>query len=154
MKCKYQCPYCQYMSLKKFNVERHVNYVHRIKNFPNGSIQRANIDHQNMSQQEFHNKTEYPIHSSEYRSIQQHQQTFDDEQKSRNDLIPSVGSIKMKSIYPCPCCGIYSFPEQQQTLKQEQKSRNDLIPSVCACKACKEREPFIVYDEETYYCLQ
>ena len=84
MKSKYQCPYCQYMSLKKFNVERHVNYVHGIKNFPNGSIQRANIDHQNMRQPEFHIKSECPIHSSEYRSIQQHQQTFDDEQKSRN----------------------------------------------------------------------
>ena len=84
MKCKYQCPYCQYMSLKKFNVERHVNYVHGIKNFPNGSIQRANIDHQNMRQPEFHIKSECPIHSSEYRSIQQHQQTFDDEQRSSN----------------------------------------------------------------------
>ena len=84
MNSKYQCPYCQYMSLRKWNVENHVRNVHGIRNFPNGSIQRANIDQQNMRQPEFHTKSECPIHSSEYRSIQQHQQTFDDEQRSSN----------------------------------------------------------------------
>ena len=84
MKSNYQCPFCQYMSLKKWNIKKHVNNVHGIRNYPNGSIQRANIDHQNMRQPEFHIKSECPIHSSENRSIQQHQQTFDDEQKSRN----------------------------------------------------------------------
>ena len=78
MKSKYQCPFCQYMSLKKWNIKKHVNNVHGIRNYPNGSIQRANIDHQNMRQPEFHTKSECPIHSSEYKSIQQHQQTFDD----------------------------------------------------------------------------
>ena len=84
MKSKYKCPFCQYMSLKKWNIKKHVNNVHGIKNFPNESIQKANIDHQNMWEQEFHTISEYPIHSSEYRSIQQHQQTLDDDQKSRN----------------------------------------------------------------------
>ena len=84
MKCKYQCPYCQYMSLKKWNIERHVKNIHGIKNFPNGNHAKPNINHQNMRQPEFHIKSECPIHSSENRSIQQHQQTFDDEQKSRN----------------------------------------------------------------------
>ena len=84
MKCKYQCPYCQYMSLKKWNIERHVKNIHGMKNFPNGNCVKPNIKHQNMRQPEFCTKCECPDHSSEYRSIQQHQQTFDDEQKSRN----------------------------------------------------------------------
>ena len=84
MKCKYQCPYCQYMSLKKWNIERHVKNIHGMKNFPNGNCVKPNIKHQNMRQPEFCTKCECPDHSSEYRSIQQHQQTFDDEQRSSN----------------------------------------------------------------------
>ena len=86
MKSKYKCPFCQYMSLKKWNIKKHVNNVHGIRNYPNGSIQRANKNNQNMRQPEFCTKCECPNHSSEYRSIQQHKQTFDDEQKSRNGL--------------------------------------------------------------------
>ena len=80
MESKYQCPYCKYMSLKKWNVKKHVNNVHGIKNFPNANIKIANIDQQNMRQPEIHTKSECPIHTSEYRSIQEHQ----DNQKSRN----------------------------------------------------------------------
>ena len=47
MKCKYLCPYCQYMSLKKWNVQKHVRNVHRIKDFPNGSNEKQNIDRNN-----------------------------------------------------------------------------------------------------------
>ena len=72
------------MSLKKWNVKKHVKNVHGIKNFSNTNIKKVNIDQQNMRQPEFHTKSECRNHSSEYRSIQQHQQTFDDEQKSRN----------------------------------------------------------------------
>ena len=48
MKCKYQCPYCQYMSLKKWNVQKHVRNVHRKKDFPNGSNEKPNINQQNI----------------------------------------------------------------------------------------------------------
>ena len=67
MESKYQCPYCKYMSLKKWNVKKHVRNVHRIKNFPNANIKIANIDQQNMRQ------PPCPIHSSEYRSNQEQQ---------------------------------------------------------------------------------
>ena len=67
MESKYQCPYCKYMSLKKWNVKKHVNNVHGIKNFPNANIKIANIDQQNMRQ------PTCPIHSLEYRSNQEQQ---------------------------------------------------------------------------------
>ena len=73
MESKYQCPFCKYMSLKKWNVKKHVKNVHGIKNFSNANIKRVNIDQQNMRQPEIHTKSECPIHSSQYRSIQEHQ---------------------------------------------------------------------------------
>ena len=53
MESKYQCPYCKYMSLKKWNVKKHVRNVHRIKNFPNANIKIANIDQQNIRPKEY-----------------------------------------------------------------------------------------------------
>ena len=47
MKCKYQCTYCQYMSLRKWNIERHVKNVHGVKDVPNGSNEKQNIDGSN-----------------------------------------------------------------------------------------------------------
>ena len=47
MKCKYQCTYCQYMSLRKWNIERHVRNVHGVKDIPNGSNEKQNIDRNN-----------------------------------------------------------------------------------------------------------
>ena len=47
MKCKYQCTYCQYMSLRKWNIERHVKNVHGVKDIPNGSNEKQNIDRNN-----------------------------------------------------------------------------------------------------------
>ena len=78
MESKYQCPYCQYMSLKKWNIDRYVKNVHGIKDFPYGNDVSSNIDHQNINQPTYGN------HSSEYRSIQEQQQSFSHDQKSRN----------------------------------------------------------------------
>ena len=89
MKSKYLCPYCQYMTLKKWNVERHVRNVHRIKdfsngsnekpnrnqqnirpkeyvqlNFPNGSNEKPNINHQKIRPTEFHTESDCPDHKS------------------------------------------------------------------------------------------
>ena len=73
MESKYQCPFCKYMSLKKWNVKNHVKNVHGIKNFSNANIKRVNIDQRNMRQPDIHTKSECPIHTSQYRSIQEHQ---------------------------------------------------------------------------------
>ena len=73
MESKYQCPFCKYMSLKKWNVKKHVENIHGIKNYGNANIKRVNIDQQNMRQPEIHTKSECPIHTSQYRSIQEHQ---------------------------------------------------------------------------------
>ena len=67
MESKYQCPYCKYMSLKKWNVKKHVKNVHGIKNFPNANIKTANIDPQNIRH------PPCSIHSSDYRSNQEQQ---------------------------------------------------------------------------------
>ena len=70
MKSKYQCPHCQYMSLKKWNVERHVKNIHWVKNFPNRNNVKPNINPKMISQ------PPCPIHSSENRSNQEQQLTF------------------------------------------------------------------------------
>ena len=67
MESKYQCPFCKYMSLKKWNVKKHVKNVHGIKNFPNANIKIANIDPQNIRH------PPCSIHSSDYRSNQEQQ---------------------------------------------------------------------------------
>ena len=151
MKSKYKCPFCQYMSLKKWNIKKHVNNVHGIRNYPNGSIQRANIDHQNMRQPEFHIKSECPIHSSEYRSIQQHQQTFDDEQKSRNgsnqfqghhitydeikrdEIIQEKHPLLMKTI---TCNQLLSNEYEYDQLPYDATKSRD--------ENCKERKPVVI----------
>ena len=61
MESKYQCPFCKYMSLKKWNVKKHVENIHGIKNYGNANIKRVNIDQQNMRQPEIHTKSECPI---------------------------------------------------------------------------------------------
>ena len=67
MESKYQCPYCQYMSLKKWNIERHVKNVHRVKNFHDRNSVKPNIDPQNIR------KPSCRIHSSDYKSNQEQQ---------------------------------------------------------------------------------
>ena len=89
MKSKYQCPYCQYISLRKWNVQNHVRNVHRIKvfsnesnektninqqnirpkeyvqlNFPNGNNEKPNTNHQKIRPIEFHTETDCPDHKS------------------------------------------------------------------------------------------
>ena len=76
MKSKYQFPHCQYMSLKKWNVERHVKNIHWVKNFPNRNNVKPNINPKMISQ------PPCPIHSSEYRSNQEQQ----------HDVIPNYQS--------------------------------------------------------------
>ena len=63
MKSKYQCPFCQYMSLKKWNIKKHVNNVHGIRNYPNGSIQRASLNQQNIRPEYVH--LDFPNGSNE-----------------------------------------------------------------------------------------
>ena len=67
MNSKYQCPYCQYLSLRKWNLKTHVRNVHGIETFLNGSNVKPHIDQQNIRQ------PPCPIHSSEYRSNQEQQ---------------------------------------------------------------------------------
>ena len=55
MKSKYQCPHCQYMSLKKWNGERHVKNIHWVK---------PNIDQQKIRPSEFHTESDCPNHKS------------------------------------------------------------------------------------------
>ena len=64
MKSKYQCPYCQYMSLRKWNVQKHVRNVHRIKDFPNGSNEKPNLNQQNIRRGEFHSESDCQNHKS------------------------------------------------------------------------------------------
>ena len=64
MKSKYQCPHCQYMSLKKWNVERHVKSIHWVKNFPNRNNVKPNIDQQKIRPSEFHTESDCPNHKS------------------------------------------------------------------------------------------
>ena len=60
MKSKYQCPYCQYMSSRKWNVQNHVRNVHRIKDFSNGSNEKANINQQKIRPTELHTESDCP----------------------------------------------------------------------------------------------
>ena len=60
MKSKYQCPYCQYMSLRKWNVQKHVRNVHRIKDFSNGSNEKPNINQQKIRPTELHTESDCP----------------------------------------------------------------------------------------------
>ena len=60
MKSKYQCPYCQYMSSRKWNVQNHVRNVHRIKDFSNGSNEKPNINQQKIRPTELHTESDCP----------------------------------------------------------------------------------------------
>ena len=60
MKGEYHCPYCQYMSLRKWNVQKHVRNVHRIKDFSNGSNEKPNINQQKIRPTELHTESDCP----------------------------------------------------------------------------------------------
>ena len=70
MKSKYQCPYCQYMSSRKWNVQNHVRNVHRIKDFSNGSNEKQNINQQNVRPKEYV-QLNFPNGSNEKPNINQ-----------------------------------------------------------------------------------
>ena len=127
MESKYQCPFCKYMSLKKWNVKKHVENIHGIKNYGNANIKRVNIDQQNMRQPEIHTKSECPI---------QHQ----------HDVIPHYQS----KYQPSQEDHQYSKRFKDASTQYSENDINHstapyLIPSVCVCK---ERKPFIVYNAE------
>ena len=86
MKGEYQCPYCQYISSRKWNLKIHVRNVHGIQTLQDES----NVKPQIYQQQKFHTRSECENQSSECHSIPEYQQTFKLEQKSRNCSIPSV----------------------------------------------------------------
>jgi len=115
------------MSLKKWNVKKHVKNVHGIKNFSNTNIKKVNIDQQNMRQPEIHTKSECPI---------QHQ----------HDVIPHYQS----KYQPSQEDHQYSKRFKDASTQYSENDINHstapyLIPSVCVCK---ERKPFIVYNAE------
>ena len=135
MESKYQCPYCQYMSLKKWNIDRHVKNIHRVKNFPDRNNVKLNIDPQNIRQ------LPCPIHSSDYRQNQEQQ----------HDVIQHYQSKYQQS------------PEEHQYGKRfkdasTQYSKNDInhstIPLVVtntADQIIQEKEAqFIEYDRNIY----
>ena len=115
------------MSLKKWNVKKHVENIHGIKNYGNANIKRVNIDQQNMRQPEIHTKSECPI---------QHQ----------HDVIPHYQS----KYQPSQEDHQYSKRFKDASTQYSENDINHstapyLIPSVCVCK---ERKPFIVYNAE------
>ena len=60
MNSKYQCPYCQYLSLRKWNLKTHVRNVHGIKDFSNKSNEKPNINQQKIRPTEFHTESDCP----------------------------------------------------------------------------------------------
>ena len=115
------------MSLKKWNVKKHVENIHGIKNYGNANIKRVNIDQQNMRQPEIYTKSECPI---------QHQ----------HDVIPHYQS----KYQPSQEDHQYSKRFKDASTQYSENDINHstapyLIPSVCVCK---ERKPFIVYNAE------
>ena len=98
MKFKYMCPYCQYISLKKWNVERHVRNVHRIKDFSNGSNEKSNINQQNIRPKEYvqlnfpNGSNEKPnINHKKIRPTEFHTETDCPDHKSR-EILQNIGA--------------------------------------------------------------
>ena len=60
MNSKYQCPYCQYLSLRKWNLKTHVRNVHGIKDFSNKSNEKPNINQQKIRPTELHTESDCP----------------------------------------------------------------------------------------------
>ena len=130
MKSKYQCPYCQYISLKKWNIERHVKNIHCMKNFLDRNNVKPNIETQNTRQ------PSCPIHSSEYRSNQEQQHDF------ITHYQPNYQPSQEEHQYG------KRFKDASTQYSENDINHSTtpyLIPSVCICK---ERKPFIVYNAE------
>ena len=82
------------MSLKKWNVKKHVENIHGIKNYGNANIKRVNIDQQNMRQPEIHTKSECPI-QHQHDVIPHYQSKY---QPSQEDHQCIVKDLKMHQL--------------------------------------------------------
>ena len=98
MKSKYQCPYCQYISLRKWNVQKHVRNVHRIKDFSNGSNEKPNINQQNIRSKEYvqlnfpNGSNEKPnINHKKIRPTEFHTESDCPDRKSR-EILQKIGT--------------------------------------------------------------
>ena len=98
MKSKYQCPYCQYMSLRKWNVQKHVRNVHRIKDFSNGTSEKPNINQQNIRPKEYvllnfpNGSNEKPhINQQKIRPTELHTESDCPDDKSR-EILQKIGA--------------------------------------------------------------
>ena len=108
------------MSLKKWNIDRHVKNIHRVKNFPDRNNVKLNIDPQNIRQ------LPCPIHSSDYRQNQEQQ----------HDVIPHYHSKYQPS------------QEEHQYGKRfkdvsTQYSENDIIHSILPLDATNTADQII-----------
>ena len=90
MKSNYQCPYCQYISSRKWNVQKHVRNVHRIKDFSNGSNEKPNINQQNIRPKEYV-QLNFPNGSNEKPNINQ-QKISPTEFHTESEILQKIGA--------------------------------------------------------------
>ena len=135
MESKYQCPYCQYMSLKKWNIDRHVKNIHRVKNFPDRNNVKLNIDPQNIRQ------LPCPIHSSDYRPNQEQQ----------HDVIPHYHSKYQPSQEEHQYGKRFKDASTQYSENDINHSTIPLVVTNTADQIIQEKEAqFIEYDRNIY----
>ena len=135
MESKYQCPYCQYMSLKKWNIDRHVKNIHRVKNFPDRNNVKLNIDPQNIRQ------LPCPIHSSDYRPNQEQQ----------HDVIPNYQSKYQPSQEEHQYEKRFKEASTQYSENDTNHSTIPLVVTNTADQIIQEKEAqFIEYDRNIY----
>ena len=135
MESKYQCPYCQYMSLKKWNIDRHVKNIHRVKNFPDRNNVKPNIDPKNIRQ------LPCPIHSSDYRSNQEQQ----------HDVIPHYHSKYQPSQEEHQYGKRFKDASTQYSENDINHSTIPLVVTNTADQIIQEKEAqFIEYDRNIY----
>ena len=99
MKGEYHCPYCQYMSLRKWNVQKHVRNVHGIKDFSNKSNEKPNINHQNIRPTEYV-QFNFPNGSNEKPQIYQ-QKKFHTKSECENQSENKVLRCLCEPSQPC-----------------------------------------------------
>ena len=158
MESKYQCPFCKYMSLKKWNVKKHVENIHGIKNYGNANIKRVNIDQQNMRQPEIHTKSECPIqhqhdviphYQSKYQPSQedhQYSKRFKDAstQYSENDI--------NLSTMPLDATNTADQIIQEKEAQLFEYDRN--IYEDKSVENCKKRKPPVVITSKGVFTLK
>ena len=104
------------MSLKKWNVKKHVKNVHGIKNFPNANIKIANIDPQNIRH------PPCSIHSSDYRSNQEQQHDVIQHYQSKYQPSQEEHQYNKQNIRHPPC------PIHSSEYRSNQEQQHDVIP--------------------------